>query len=84
MLRPEQLQLTAVPADPMDTDAEACLGVVEDIDFGGALCGLTVRLCGEAYTHTAPLLVRSPAIHIPPVGATVQITVMGRAHVFAV
>ena len=86
MLRPEQLQLTPVPAEPMDTDTEACLGVVEDIDFGGALCGLTVRLLGtpqtDVYPATAPLLVRSPAIHIPPVGSTVQITVMGQAHVF--
>ena len=87
MLRPEQLQLTLVPADPMDTDTEACLGVVEDIDFGGALCGLTVRLLGNPQTDrpsaATPLLVRSPAIHIPPVGSTVQITVMGQAHVFA-
>ena len=82
MLRPEQLQLTQVPAEPLDPDAEASYGVVEDIDFGGALCGLTVRLLGEAQAATAPLLVRTPAIHIPPLGATVQITVMGQAHVF--
>ncbi len=84
MLRPEQLQLTPVPADAMDTGPQACLGVVDDIDFGGALCGLSVRLLGEAHAHSAPLLVRSPAIHIPPLGSTVQITVMGQAHVFAV
>jgi iron(III) transport system ATP-binding protein len=83
MLRPEQFQLTPVPADPLDADPEACLGVVEDVDFGGALCGLTVRLLGDAQAATAPLLVRSPAIHIPPVGATVQITVQGQAHVFS-
>jgi iron(III) transport system ATP-binding protein len=83
MLRPEQLQLTPVPAEPLDPDAEACYGVVEDIDFGGALCGLTVRLLGEDQVGAAPLLVRSPAIYIPPLGSTVQITVMGQAHVFA-
>ena len=83
MLRPEQLQLTPVPAEQLDPDGEACCGVVEDIDFGGALCGLTVRLLDEAQAGTEPLLVRSPAIHIPPLGSTVQITVMGQAHVFA-
>ena len=85
MLRPEQLQLTQVPTDPlgMETDPEACYGTVEDVDFGGALCGLSVRLIGDAHAGTAPLLVRSPAIHIPPVGSTVQITVLGQAHVFA-
>ncbi len=83
MLRPEQFHLTPVPADPLDLDGEACLGVVEEVDFGGALCGLTVRLLGDAQAATAPLLVRSPAIHIPPVGATVQITVQGQAHVFS-
>jgi iron(III) transport system ATP-binding protein len=83
MLRPEQLQLTPVPAEQLDPDGEACYGMVEEVDFGGALCGLTVRLLGEAQASTEPLLVRSPAIHIPPLGSTVQITVMGQAHVFA-
>ena len=30
-----------------------------------------------------PLQVRSPGIHVPPVGATVAITVVGAAHVFS-
>ncbi len=31
----------------------------------------------------APLLVRSPALQVPPVGALVRVSVTGQAHVFA-
>ena len=82
MLRPEQFVLTVVSAETLSLNAQACLGVVEDVDFGGTLCGLSVRLLGAAQADSAPLLVRTPAIHIPPVGATVQISVQGQAHVF--
>jgi iron(III) transport system ATP-binding protein len=83
MLRPEQLQLTQIPDHPRVGAAETCLGRVEEIDFGGALCGISVCLLGPGQTTSAALLVRSPAIHIPPIGATVQVTVMGQAHVLA-
>ncbi|MEO6626155.1 MAG: ABC transporter ATP-binding protein [Burkholderiaceae bacterium] len=82
MLRPEQLVLTTAPTESKGLDADACLGVVEDVDFGGALCGLSVRLLGASQAGSGPLLVRTPAIHIPPVGARVQISVRGQAHVF--
>ena len=83
MFRPEQLVISALDAALPGLDKEACLGVVEDVDFGGALCGLSVRLQDPAQDGSAPvLLVHTPAIHIPPVGATVRISVMGLAHVF--
>jgi iron(III) transport system ATP-binding protein len=82
MLRPEQLQLTEVPASAgSDTDASNCLGVVLEADFCGPVCELTVRLL--AHEGHAPLLVRCPGLHAPTVGATVSISVQGRAHVFA-
>ena len=80
MLRPEQLQLTEVPRQSVD--GLACFGEVTDIDFGGPVCVVSVRLRGAAASDT-PLQVRSPGIHVPPVGATVSITVVGAAHVFS-
>ena len=81
MLRPEQLQLTEVPAsEGTGTPAGDCLGVVLEADFCGPVCELTVRLL--AHEGHAPLLVRSPGLHAPTVGATVRIAVQGLAHVF--
>ena len=83
MLRPEQLVINAPDAESPGPDNQACLGVVEDVNFGGALCGLSVRLLDAAQHGGALLLlVHMPAIHIPPVGATVRISVSGQAHVF--
>ncbi|MDB5892868.1 MAG: transporter ATP-binding protein [Rhodoferax sp.] len=82
MLRPEQLQLSEVPVATVDTaGGTACFGEVTDIDFGGPVCVVSVRLLG-APPASAPLQVRSPGIHVPPVGATVRIAVAGPAHVF--
>ena len=79
MLRPEQLQLAELPKQSVDN--AACSGEVTDIDFGGPVCVVSVRLRGAA--AETPLQVRSPGIQVPPVGATVSITVVGAAHVFA-
>jgi len=84
LLRPEQIRIT--PVEPgQDLPADTCLGVVEDLDFGGALCGLSVRLLDGATPAGGALVqVRTPATAgIPPVGATVRITVQGPAHVLA-
>lgn len=82
MLRPEQLQLTEVPAgDGSGGDADHCLGVVLEADFCGSVCELAVRLLSDP--DSAPLLVRGPGLHAPMVGATVGISVQGHAHVFA-
>ena len=95
MLRPEQLLVTEVPADAGRAAGEpaACFGAVTDTDFGGSVCVLSVRLLRGNGAHALsaqapdplaePLLVRSPALQVPPVGATVRITVSGQAHVFA-
>ena len=83
MLRPEQLQLAEVAPQSVDSPhSAACVGEVTDIDFGGPVCVVSVRLQGAAASD-APLQVRSPGIQVPPVGATVGITVVGTAHVFA-
>ncbi|MCX7255211.1 MAG: ABC transporter ATP-binding protein [Polaromonas sp.] len=94
MLRPEQLLVTEVPVDTAASSADpaACFGAVTDTDFGGSVCVLSVRLlrgnsAAALSSHAPdlqaePLLVRSPALQVPPVGATVRITVAGQAHVF--
>jgi iron(III) transport system ATP-binding protein len=77
MLRPEQLQLSEV----FDTDSTACLGEVLEADFCGPVCELSVRLL-NAPQSVAPVLVRSPGLRAPRVGARVRIRVEGLAHVF--
>ena len=93
MLRPEQLQVAQVAADVAGQGADpgVCYGAVLDTDFGGAVSVLTVRLLGRAISGQTtaggvgdgvPLLVHSPGVHAPPIGALVRITVAGQAHVF--
>ncbi|RYX97740.1 MAG: ABC transporter ATP-binding protein [Comamonadaceae bacterium] len=84
MLRPEQLRLApshrnAVHEAAGSASEAACMGIVTETDFGGAVCVVSVRLLGDAIS--APLLVRSPALHVPAVGTTVRISVDGAAHV---
>ena len=93
MLRPEQLLVSEVPAGMAGVDPAACFGAVLDTDFGGSVCVLSVRLLrGNGVNALSdilpdllaePLLVRSPALQVPPVGAKVRITVTGQAHVFS-
>ena len=75
MLRPEQLQLV------VGEDPGACHGVVLDADFCGGVCEVSVRLTSG--NSDAPLLVRNSALAMPAIGAKVQITVLGQAHVFS-
>ncbi|UDI90344.1 ABC transporter ATP-binding protein [Pseudomonas sp. IAC-BECa141] len=77
MLRPEQLQLSDIPPDP-----DGCHAVVTDRDFGGNVCTLTVELRSRASPGRS-LLVRSSGMHAPPAGSTVQLSILGAAHVFA-
>jgi iron(III) transport system ATP-binding protein len=82
MLRPEQLQLTSVPAGAAQTDAaRGGWGTVLEVDFCGPVSELSVRLLGTP--EQAPVLVRSSAVQTPTVGDTVCISVLGAAHVFA-
>ncbi|MFM9899590.1 MAG: ABC transporter ATP-binding protein [Polaromonas sp.] len=84
MLRPEQLGVTPVPlGSAAPAEPAVCYGTVTDTDFGGSVCVLSVQLMGKSSAQAdAPLLVRSPAQQVPPIGATVRIHVVGRAHVF--
>jgi iron(III) transport system ATP-binding protein len=78
MLRPEQLQLTILAGDAKDG---GCVGTVDDIEFGGALCLVTLRLA-EA-NGGASLTVKCSGIGLPAIGSKVRVTVLGSAHVFA-
>jgi len=72
MLRPEQLRLAAIRGK-----AAACSGKVADVEFGGAVCTVTLSLVGGA-----PLVIKSSSLDLPEIGSTVAITVLGKAHVF--
>jgi iron(III) transport system ATP-binding protein len=84
MVRPEQLHLTEIPAG--GGGLQGCFGVVTEMDFSGSACTLTVRLmhtaAGNGNAPFASILVRTTSIQAPAVGATVQITVRGSAHIF--
>ena len=81
MLRPEQIEVAEVDAASQEDDPAACRGVVVDTDFGGSVYKLSVRLLRASATD-APLLVQSPSLHAPALGAIVSLSVAGRAHVF--
>jgi iron(III) transport system ATP-binding protein len=74
MLRPEQLRLTEA-SERNGADRE-CSATVADVEFGGAICTVTLAIDG------APLIVKSSGVGLPSVGSTVQVTVLGKAHVF--
>ncbi|GAC1041159.1 ABC transporter ATP-binding protein [Rhizobium sp. No.120] len=75
MLRPEQLRLRAI--DEAGTDA-ACIGKVTEIEFGGAVCAVTVVLSNGSET----LNIKSSGVGLPEVGSMVSVGVVGKAHVF--
>jgi iron(III) transport system ATP-binding protein len=83
MLRPEQLQFEVVQADARQCTGEdaSCLGLVEDVDFYGPTCDLSVHL--HTAPDQAPIHIRSAGLLAPARGATVQVSVTGVAHVFA-
>ncbi len=76
MLRPEQLRLGAVD----DAGAKAaCIGKVTDIEFGGAICAVTVVLSDAGGSET--LNIKSSGVGLPEVGSMVSVSVIGKAHV---
>ncbi|MBB6487672.1 ABC transporter ATP-binding protein [Rhizobium lusitanum] len=77
MLRPEQLRLETI-AD-VGADA-ACIGKVTEIEFGGAVCTVTVVLSNANGSET--LNIKSSGVGLPEVGSVVSLTVIGKAHVF--
>ncbi|NLR98473.1 ABC transporter ATP-binding protein [Rhizobium sp. P38BS-XIX] len=77
MLRPEQLRFTPIA----DVEPKAiCAGNVLDVEFGGAVCTVTLALAGQS--NMAPLTVKSSSVELPAVGTTVHVSVIGKAHVF--
>ncbi|HEY0121473.1 MAG TPA: ABC transporter ATP-binding protein [Rhizobium sp.] len=77
MLRPEQLRLSVI--DDAGTGA-ACAGKVVDVEFGGAVCTVTVVL--SKANGAATLNIKSSGVGLPEVGSMVSVTVLGKAHVF--
>ncbi|TXH84225.1 MAG: ABC transporter ATP-binding protein [Rhizobium sp.] len=75
MLRPEQLRLGSVEDAGA---AAACIGKVTDIEFGGAVCTVTVVLSNGSET----LNIKSSGVGLPEIGSMVSVTVIGKAHVF--
>jgi iron(III) transport system ATP-binding protein len=93
MVRPEQISLVQVesgtPADEVAPDA--ALGDVEEVDFGGAVCTVTLRLLGVPAiadggagkaSDPAKLVLHRSYVASPAIGALVRIKVVGEAHVF--
>ena len=77
MLRPEQLSLVAANEAPAGT----CNGTVSHVEFGGALCSVTLLL--DDANGGAALAVRTSSAGLPEVGSRVRVTVSGKAHVFS-
>jgi iron(III) transport system ATP-binding protein len=87
MLRPEQISLEQVTADQAAAQADGVLGEVTEVDFGGSVCTVAVRLLnGTSLSHGATdgasLLFQKPSSGLLPIGAVVRIRVAGAAHVF--
>ena len=72
MLRPEQLSLTA--------DGPGPLVRVEEVEFGGAACGVTVWLPPGPPGSPERLVLRASPLALPPVGAVLHLAVAGEAH----
>jgi iron(III) transport system ATP-binding protein len=93
MLRPEQISLAQVQdGDTAGPGPKASFGEVMDIEFGGSVSTLAVRLCNDPGSgrsgldggaESMRLLLRRLSNDVPPVGAIVRIAVSGEAHAFA-
>ena len=94
MLRPEQVSLTEAPGGSAKASGpDTSFGEVMEIEFGGSVCTLSLRLLNDVNTarigsndrteSDVPLLLRRPSNDVPPVGAIVRIAIVGSAHVFA-
>jgi iron(III) transport system ATP-binding protein len=92
MLRPEQVSLAKVSPEDLAKAPDAPFGEVVDVEFGGAVCTLSVRLrdddnlprprSNDRAKSNVSLQLRRPSNDLPPVGAMVRIAVVGTAHVF--
>ena len=77
MLRPEQIRLSSVA--PGRDEAGACHGEVEEIEFGGSLCAITVAV--EASGAKERILVHASSLDLPAPGSRVRLDVVGKAHI---
>jgi iron(III) transport system ATP-binding protein len=77
MLRPEQVQIS--PAESGDSGGVGWQ--VEQVDFEGFSCLITIRATGTAFAGgPASLTVRGLSTQAPERGANVKVAVIGRAH----
>jgi iron(III) transport system ATP-binding protein len=81
MLRPEQLHLSTT--SDSDSPTNGCVGTVAEIDYGGPSCMVVIRLPGNGADPARTIAARSSGSRIPAVGETVQITVIGTAHILS-
>jgi iron(III) transport system ATP-binding protein len=77
MLRPEQIRLS--PAGTGQDDAGACHGEVEEVEFGGSLCAITVAV--EASGARERILVHASSLDLPAPGTRVRLDVIGKGHI---
>ncbi|MDL2406752.1 ABC transporter ATP-binding protein [Rhizobium calliandrae] len=77
MLRPEQLRFSMTNGTASDA---ICAANVIDVEFGGAVCTVTLTLAKAA--GAAPLSIKSSSVGLPEIGSTVHVSVLGKAHVF--
>jgi iron(III) transport system ATP-binding protein len=89
MLRPEQVFLEpASPGQAANPPPNVVFGEIVASEFAGAVSTIALRVLNSldppdaAVIGNHPLILRRSFIDAPTVGATVRITVMGKAHVF--
>ncbi|HEY4192291.1 MAG TPA: ABC transporter ATP-binding protein [Mesorhizobium sp.] len=88
MLRPEQLLLKRTSREGMSGTPDMLFGEVVEVEFGGPVCMIAVRLVNSPEPRDAaaigntPLILRKPGLDAPAVGEIVRISATGKAHVF--
>jgi iron(III) transport system ATP-binding protein len=85
LLRPEQVTFAPKQGSQNARVSTSYLGQVVDIDFGGSVCSVGVHLLkatGEIDPNSPPLRLLALSIQTPQPGTVVQITLVGKAHVF--
>jgi iron(III) transport system ATP-binding protein len=81
MLRPEQVAMAIFSSTGTDPRPDMPLGEVIEIDFGGSLCTVGVRMSGDGTAAPTILRLRQPGFALPALGDKVIISVAGTAHV---
>ena len=89
VLRPEQVKFAEVGVQDPKHDprhgSTGYFGKVVEVDFGGSVCSVRVRLLnptGEIDPDSPALSLIAASIETPRLGAIVRISVVGKAHVF--